>query len=182
MSEISTRYARLSGMFAEKIAAVGDDQWSNATPCAEWTARDLVGHVVSTQGMFLGFVGEETGEVPSVDNDPLGAWNAVRAVVQGNLDEPARATAEFDGFFGRTNFETAVDRFLCIDLIVHGWDLARAAGLDERIDPDDVARVQRAAESYGEAMRSPQVFGPAVEPPDGADDQARLLAFLGRTP
>jgi uncharacterized protein (TIGR03086 family) len=89
---------------------------------------------------------------------------------------------EFDGFLGRTNFETAVDRFLCIDLIVHGWDLARAAALDETIDPEDVERVRRAAEAYGDAMRSPQVFGPAVEAPAGADDQERRLAFLGREP
>ncbi len=182
MSEISERYRRLSDAFAGKVAAVGDDQWSNPTPCADWTVRDLVAHVVGTQGLFLGFVGQDTGDIPSVDDDPLGAWNAARAVVQANLDDPERATAEFDGFLGRTNFETAVDKFGCIDLIVHGWDLARAAGLDERIDPDDVARVQRAADGYGEAMRSPQVFGPAVEPPEGADDQARMLAFLGRTP
>ena len=90
---------------------MGDDQWSNPTPCAEWTARDLVAHVVGTQGLFLGFVGQDVGEIPSVDDDPLGAWNAARAVVQANLDDPERATAEFDGFFGRTNFETAVDRF-----------------------------------------------------------------------
>src|SRR4051794_7278968 len=170
MSEISERYARLSDAFAAKIAAVGDDQWSNPTPCADWTVRDLVGHVVGTQGLFLGFIGEDIGEVPSLDDDPLAAWNATRAQVQGALDDPVRATTEFDGAFGRTNFETAVDRFLCIDLVVHGWDLARAAGVDEHIEPDDVARVRRTAESYGDAMRSPQVFGPAVDPPEGADD------------
>ncbi len=182
MSEISERYQRLGDAFAAEIAAVGDDQWSSPTPCAEWTARDLVGHVVGSQGMFLGFVGQEVGDVPTVDDDPLGAWNGTRAAVQANLDDPARATVEFDGFFGRQTFEAAVDRFLCVDLVVHGWDLARAAGLDEQMDPDDVERVRRAAEAFGEAARSPQVFGPAIEAPEGANDQERLLAFLGRQP
>jgi len=66
-------------------------------------------------------------------------------------------------------------------LVVHGWDLAHAVGLDERIPDDDVARVQAGADAFGDAMRGPQAFGPALDPPPGADAQARLLAFLGRS-
>ena len=57
MSDTSGRYARLAGAFAEKIAAGPDDAWTNPSPCPEWTARDVVNHVVQTQGMFLGFLG-----------------------------------------------------------------------------------------------------------------------------
>ena len=180
MSEVSERYRRLSGLVADKIAAVPDAAWTNQSPCAEWTARDVVRHLGDTQGMFLGFVGRETGGGPSVDEDPLAAWNVARAAVQADLDDPVRAKAEFEGLSGRSTFEEAVGKFLCMDLVVHGWDLAHATGLDERIDPEDVVRVQKQAEEFGEAMRSPRVFGPAVEPPDGADDQAKMLAFLGR--
>jgi uncharacterized protein (TIGR03086 family) len=66
------------------------------------------------------------------------------------------------------------------DLVVHGWDLARAAGLDDRIDDEDVKRVKATAESFDNAMRSPRAFGRAPEPPPGADDQDRLMAYLGR--
>ena len=182
MSEVSERYGRLSDAFADKIAAVPDGKWSNPSPCEGWTARDVVGHVVSTQGMFLGFVGEQMGDIPSVEDDPAAAWDAARGKVQRRLDDPESAKAEFDGFSGRSTFEAAVDRFLCMDLVVHGWDLARAAGLDDRIEAEDVTRVQKAAEAFGDMLRSPQAFGPAVEPPAGADDQAKLLAFLGRKP
>jgi uncharacterized protein (TIGR03086 family) len=182
MSEVSERYGRLAGAFTAKVAAVPPDAWDRPSPCEGWTARDVVHHVVSTEGMFLGFVGRSPGEVPSVDDDPLGAWSAVRASVQGDLEDPERAGAQFDGFSGRSTFEAAVDRFLCFDLVVHGWDLARSVGLDERIDPAEVARVRQHAEEMGDALRSPKAFGPAVEPPSGADDQARLLAFLGRRP
>ncbi len=182
MSEISKRYQRLSDAFAEKVAAVPDDAWDKASPCAGWTTRDLVQHVVDTQGLFLGFVGKELGAIPSVDSDPVGAWDAARAKIQHELDDPTLATAEFDGFLGRTTFEASVDKFLAVDQVVHGWDLARAAGLDETIAPEDVTRVREIAESYGEVARSPQVFGPAVEAPAGADEQTRLIAFLGRNP
>ena len=49
-----------------------------------------------------------------------------------------RAGTEFDGFFGRSTFAQGVDRFLCSDLVLHGWDLARATGLDETMDPAEI--------------------------------------------
>jgi uncharacterized protein (TIGR03086 family) len=180
MSEESERYARLADAFTAKVAAVPPDKWTSPSPCEEWTARDIVRHVVSTHGMFQGFVGRSLGDTPSVDDDPLGAWRAARRAVQSDLEDPERAAAEFDGLGGRTTFETAVGRFLCMDLVVHGWDLARSAGLDERIDPDDIRRVRAQAEAFGDALRSPQAFGPPLEPPPGAGEQDRLLAFLGR--
>src|SRR4051812_36830093 len=112
MTEISQRYQRLSDAFADKVGSVRDDQWDNPSPCEGWTARDVVSHMIDTQGMFLGFVGRELGDIPSVDDDPEGAWNAARAVVQKDLDDPDRAGAEFEGFFGTSTFEGGVDRFL----------------------------------------------------------------------
>jgi uncharacterized protein (TIGR03086 family) len=180
MSEISDRYRRLADEFANKIAKVPDDKWNAPSPCPDWTARDVVQHVVNTQGMFLGFVGKELGPIPSVDDDPGAAWDAARAKTQHELDDPELAAAEFDGYFGRSRYDEAVDRFLCFDLVVHGWDLARATGLDEEIDDEDIVRVRKGAEDFGDAMRSPQAFGPELEAPAGADGQTKLLAFLGR--
>ena len=180
MSEVSERYRRLTDAFAAKVAAVPDNGWERATPCDGWTVRDLVRHVIDTQGMFLGFVGLELGDIPSVDEDPVAAWDAARSRMQHALDDPAQATAGFEGFQGRTTLEAAVDRFLCFDQVVHGWDLARATGLDEHIDPDELVRVRAHAEEFGDALRSPQAFGPELEAPNGAGDQAKLLAFLGR--
>jgi uncharacterized protein (TIGR03086 family) len=182
MSEIAQRYARLSDAFAAKLAAVPQERWSSPSPCPEWTARDLARHVVETQGMFLGFVGRQAGDLPSVDEDPLGAWNAVRAGVQAELEDPERAATTFEGLGGTTKFEDAVDRFLNVDLVVHGWDLARATGLDDGIAPDDLAHVRRQAESFGDGMRSPGAFGPALEPPPGADEQTQLLASWAVAP
>jgi uncharacterized protein (TIGR03086 family) len=180
MSDISQRYARLSQAFADKIAAVPRDRWSAPSPCTDWTALDVVKHVINTQGMFLGFVGRKMGELPSPDADPLAAWDTARATIQHDLDDPELARVEFDGFFGTSTFEAAVNRFLCMDLVVHGWDLARAAGLDERITPGDLADVRAGAEAFGDSMRAPQAFGPALDPPAGADEQTKVLAFLGR--
>lgn len=178
--EIAERFRRLAAAFADKIAHVPPERWQSPSPCEGWTARDVVRHMVDTQGLFLRLVGRELGEVPSVDDDPLAAWNAARAVVQANLDDPELASAAFDGFFGRTTYAQAIDRFVCTDLVLHSWDLARAAGLDERIDPEDVARVMEQMKGFGDAARGPELFGSEIEPPPGADEQTRLLAFTGR--
>jgi uncharacterized protein (TIGR03086 family) len=180
MTEISERYARLGDAFAAKIAAVPQGRWSNQSPCDQWTAHDLVKHVIATQGMFLGLVGRQLGPIPDADDDPLAAWNAARAVVQGDLEDPERSTAEFEGFSGTSTLEAAVNRFLCMDLVVHGWDLARATGLDDHIDQQDLARVNEQAKAFGDNLRSPRAFGAEVTVPADADEQARVLAFLGR--
>jgi len=182
MSEVSERYRRLSDAFAAKVAAVPDNKWDAPSPCDDWTTRGVVQHVVDTQGLFLGFIGKEPGAIPSVDTDPVGAWNAARAGVQRALDDPATAQTEYDGFFGTTTFEKSVNKFLCVDQVIHGWDLARAAGLDDHIADEDIAYVREQAKTYGDAMRNPMVFGPEVDAPGSASDQDKLLAYLGRRP
>jgi uncharacterized protein (TIGR03086 family) len=182
MTEISDRYRRLSQQFADTVASVPEDRWSNQSPCDEWTARDVVRHVVETPGMFFGMIGAEYPEPPSVDDDPVAAVAATRDVMQRALDDPDVATTEFDGFFGRTTFEQAVDRFANFDLVVHRWDLARAAGLDETMPPDEVTRLTEEVAGFGESARAPGVFGPEVEVPSDADPQAKLLGQLGRRP
>ncbi len=54
MSDIAERYRRLAGTFEERIAAVPADRWEDPSPCEDWTARDVVRHVVDTQALFLG--------------------------------------------------------------------------------------------------------------------------------
>lgn len=119
--------------------------------------------------------------MPSADDDPAAAFAAARAVVSGHLHDPVAAEAAFVGeVFGPMTFAEGIDRFVAFDLLVHRWDLARAAGLDVTLPADEVARAREAALAMGEAVRGPGGFGPEVPAPEDADDQTRLLAFLGR--
>ncbi len=180
MTEISDRYRRLADAFARKLAAVPDDRWDSPTPCDEWTVRDVARHVVETQSVFERLVGRDIDGVPPVDDDPGAAWAVASGVVLADLEDASRAEVTFEGYFGTSTFAESVDRFLNFDLLVHGWDLARGAGLDDSIDPADVDWLSAKAEGFGDAMRSPSAFGPEVEAPEGADHGAKLLAFLGR--
>jgi uncharacterized protein (TIGR03086 family) len=180
MSTEADRYRSLSASMTETIASVPDDRWAAPTPCEDWTARDLVAHLVSTSGMFLGFIGQDAPEGTRVDDDPLGAFTEARDAVQAALDDPTSANQEYDGLMGRTTFAKGVDGFLAADLVIHRWDLARATGQDEGLPVDEVRRVYEMLEPMDEQMRQPGAFGPKVEPPAGADEQTQLLCFLGR--
>lgn len=181
MSAAADRYRKLSDEMVQRIAAVPEDRWESQSPCEDWTARDVVRHLVDTPAMFFGFVdATPPSGGPSVEDDPLGAFSHARDAVLAALDDPAVADKEYDGGFGKSTFARGVDQFLSTDLVVHGWDLARATGLDETLDPDEVRRLHEAMLPMDEAMRGPGAFGPKIDPPADADEQTKLLCFLGR--
>ena len=68
------------------------------------------------------------------------------------------------------------------DVFLHRWDLARATGQDERLDPDKCAAMLEGMLPMDEALRQSGHYGPRVHVPDDADVQTKLLAFIGRTP
>lgn len=184
MSDISEHYRRRAEGLTARVAAVppDDPRWSHTSPCEGWTARDVVGHVVDAHGIFFGLIDHSVPPGPKAADDPLGAWTHVRDAMVAALEDDAVASTEYDGMFGRMRWDESIDRFLSPDVLIHTWDLARALGLDDRLDPDEVRVVWDVVHTYGDAARSPQVFGPEVPAPPDADDQERLLAFTGRDP
>ena len=182
MSAIADRISHLSDRFEALISGVDTDDWANQSPCEEWTARDVVGHVVDVHQMMLRPLGRRLSPAPSVEDDPLGAFRAARADVAAVLADPESAGTEYDGFFGRAVVQETIDGFLGFDLVVHGWDLATATGQELVIEPDEIARIRAQADGLGDAIRSPGVCKQAVEVAADASEQDKLLAFLGRQP
>jgi uncharacterized protein (TIGR03086 family) len=66
------------------------------------------------------------------------------------------------------------------ELTIHNWDLARALGVDETLDPEAVHTTYIAMKQHSDALRRPGVLGPQVKAPDDSDEQTQLLAFTGR--
>lgn len=193
MGEISDRYRRRADTFERIVAAVRRHQWSNQSPCEEWDARDVVRHIVDMHAVMLRPFERTLSPAASVDDDPLGAFTSARADVGTVLDDPGLATTECDTPGGRMTVEQHIDEVVSADMVIHGWDLARATGQNETIDPDEVRRawseVHAIPPDMLRKMRTPGAFGPGVEVlgpevvvPDGAPLQDRLLGFLGRDP
>jgi uncharacterized protein (TIGR03086 family) len=83
---------------------------------------------------------------------------------------------------GEMPLPVAVDRFYTTDVFMHTWDLARATGQDERLDPQTCAALLAEMVPIEELIRSSGQYGPPVPVPSDADAQTRLLGFIGRDP
>jgi uncharacterized protein (TIGR03086 family) len=183
MTEISERFSRINGDFLARATAVPADAWDNPAPPEGWVARDVVRHMVEWMpGLIFGSAGLPLPEVPSADDDPVGAWRAVSDALQAALDDPEVAAIEFDSPGGHHSVATAIDQFCTGDIFIHTWDLARATGLDEKLDPDEVHRQYLGMLPYDDILRSSGHYGPKVPVPDDADEQTKLIAFTGRDP
>lgn len=175
------RYRRLAQVLTATVAAVPDDKWNVPSPCDGWSIRDVVRHIIDTQRNSLAPVGLTISDGPSVDEDPAAAWAHTRDAMQDILDDPARANLEYDGHFGRTDLASTIGSFYSLDLIVHAWDIAHPAGIDDDIDDHDLDFVEAFIAQMGDNIRMDGVCGPAVEVPLEADRQTKVLAQLGRS-
>lgn len=75
-------------------------------------------------------------------------------------------------------------RFRLVDLVVHAWDLLRAAHLDETLDPQIVVGVLKTVEPHLDEMLAFGAYGagPSGTLPADASPQIRLLDSFGRRP
>jgi uncharacterized protein (TIGR03086 family) len=185
MSEGANRYRTIASAFTDRVQAVPEGAWDAPAPCDGWVARDVVRHLVEWVPEF--FAQTEAGVAfpagPSVDDDPVGSWNAFDRALQAALDDPVVRSRQYEGRMGTTTFEQDVSMFVTPDVLVHTWDLARAAGLDERLDATAVHDLLAGMEAMDEALlRDSGHYGARVPVPDDADEQTRLIAFTGRRP
>jgi uncharacterized protein (TIGR03086 family) len=176
------RHRRIAGGFTQRVRDAKD--WDAPAPVDGWTARDVVRHLVEWFPSFLAAgAGVALPHGPSVDDDPVAAWETQCAAVQALLDDPATPQRTLaNRHFGEIPLDQAIDRFYTSDVFMHTWDLARATGQDDRLDPGECATLLAGMEPVEEAIRSSGQYGPRVPVPDDADAQTRLLGFIGRDP
>lgn len=173
-----TRFHERTPQFTRIVEGVTD--WTAPTPCPGWTARDLLDHVISTERDFLDKQGLP---VPEVDlADPASAWRAHLGAVTTALAGDGVADRAYDGYFGPTTVGATMADFYGWDLVVHGWDLARATGQEWSLTEAEVDEMMTTADGWGDALHSEGVCGPAVDVGDAASAQDRLLGRLGRDP
>ncbi|MCB5165214.1 TIGR03086 family protein [Streptomyces bambusae] len=187
---IAERYRRHADAFESKVAAVTDPAvWDRPSPCAEWTAGDVVGHIVDMHGVML----RPFGRPLTPGGDPLTAFRFARAAVEEVLRDPALAGTTVETPMGKVTAAQHIDQVVSEDMVLHGWDLARATGQDDTMDPADVDRIHAATAAIPAEdmalLRTPDafgpgvvVFGPEVSVPHDAPLQDRLLGLIGRDP
>ena len=177
------QFRQVAGQFSARAHAVPAAAWDNPSPCEGWSARDVLGHMVEWMPGFLGSIDVPIPAGPSVAKDPPAAWDHLAAEIQSVLDDPEVATREFTHeHLGTQTVEVAIGRIMTGDILIHTWDLARATGGDERLDPGMVHAMLDGIQAMDEVMRSSGQYGPKVSVATTADEQTQLIAFMGRTP
>jgi uncharacterized protein (TIGR03086 family) len=183
MDSPADRHRQIAHAFTVTVEGVADEAWEHPAPPAGWLARDVVRHLLEWFPAFLhGATGITLPVGPSVDDDPAGAWRTQTEAIQALLDDPAVAGREHDlPHLGTMPLGQAIDMIYTGDVFLHRWDLARATGQDETLDPDLCAEMFEGMLPMDDVLRQSGQYGPRVEVPDDADVQTKLLAFIGRT-
>ncbi len=176
----AARHRAVAQTFADRVAGVAD--WSAPSPVEGWSAREVVGHLISWFRVFLAAGGITTTPGPDVADDPVGAWAHHRNQIQRLLDGPKAEELFTHPMVGSMPLEAAIDRFYTADVFMHTWDLARATGQDDHLDEEFCAELLAGMSQMEDALRASGQYGPAVPVPDDAPVADRLLGFIGRDP
>jgi uncharacterized protein (TIGR03086 family) len=186
--EMMEHYRHAQDGFDAVVAAVPADRWDAPSTCAEWTVRDVAGHVIWGQHQMRAWAtGEDDPERTGAPGsphpglmagaDPVATWRAARAASVPSLTPEALGRTTSITGLGEVPL-VAVLTLLVTDTVVHTWDIGHALGMNVELDPVLVAVAFDW--SRANAVRRPGFFGPELTPPADADEQTRMLAFLGR--
>jgi uncharacterized protein (TIGR03086 family) len=171
------------------LDGVGDEDLAAPTPCEAYSVRELLGHLL---GLSLAFtdaaaknLGEGTSGAPSGSLPQLpGDW---RSRLPAQLDELVAAWRSESAWEGETQaggvtLPGSVAGIVALnELVLHGWDLARATGQEYRGVPDSLkASIGMLSEASLEQRDA--IFGPVVEVPADAPLLDRAVALSGRHP
>jgi uncharacterized protein (TIGR03086 family) len=177
---------------APVIKGIGADQLDNDTPCAQWSVRDVVNHLLGTCWLGEGMFGDETprhavvpGGLPDGDlagADPAAAYAEASAALLASASQGDTLARMHTTPLGEMP-GAVLAGFTTLDLVMHGWDLAKATGQSFTVDDDLVAHLDGfARQAVGPEVRGGGLIGPEVDAPAKASTVDRLAAFLGRTP
>lgn len=169
---------------------IPDSALSSPTPCADYTVGDLAEHV---GGLAIAFThaARKTEPPAMVQRDGTATelepgW---RDRVASDLDDLAAAWTDASAWEGETmagpvELPAQVAALVALnELVVHGWDLAVAVGMPYDAAAADVERCSGFVATFeAPANDDGGLFGPPVEPGDGASALDRLVAMTGRDP
>lgn len=172
---------------ASAVRASAGADLAGPTPCGDWNLRTLVQHFVGTSGAFV-----RAGQAKALDPDDPWGSNAV-------LEEPdwagqladrvasagdawSRPGAWIGSVEGAQMPATAVGELGLIELMLHGWDAARAGGQSLDVSDELGTEVLRCLEPTLDQGRQFEVYGPPVDVSTGASAFARALGLSGRDP
>jgi uncharacterized protein (TIGR03086 family) len=186
MTALPDLLERAATHFGSLVHRVEPGQWTAPTPCADWSVRDLVNHLVYeaswVEPLLAGRTIAEVGDRFDGDllgADPAAAWDGAIATATAALTGPDVLDRVVHLSYGDTSADHYLGQ-LTGDFVVHAWDLARGIGADDRLDPELVEVVHERTAPDADQLAASGLFDPPLPVEADADAQTRLLALFGR--
>ena len=181
--------SRMAGL----VRGVPAELLDGPTPCPDYTLGDLVEHV---GGLSLAFtaaatkdLGGATSQAPSPDASRLGDdWRTRIPAALARLAEAWRDPQAWTGMTqaGGVDLPGEAAGVVALDeLVIHGWDIARATGQPYEVDSDLLQAVHDFVAQFsgpGQEEQRAGLFGPVVPVPDDAPLLDRVIGMTGRDP
>ena len=170
----------------EVVGNIAPDQLDNRSPCAHFTVRGVLGHMIGGAGFFAAQLRGDGVPTPPPEGTDLGCDDPV-ATFRSAMDElgaaaatPGAATRVVVTPFGEMTGDQAL-RYLALDGTVHTWDLAQATGQSFAPPEELVAEVMSTArQTITPDVRDGDAFAEATPVPADASSLEQLIAFTGR--
>jgi uncharacterized protein (TIGR03083 family) len=161
------RHLRACDGFTVVVEQVGDG-WKRPSPCTEWDARAVLEHVIGFHDVLV--LRPAAAKPSRPRDDPVVRWSVtVVALAPVIREEPPELLP-----------------LITTDVLVHTWDLAKAANVPVDLDADLWRSSYERAVAHVDSLASSGMYTPpvAVAPVDGSDPDpvAGLVALMGRDP
>jgi uncharacterized protein (TIGR03086 family) len=156
------------------------DDLDRPTPCTEFTVRGVLEHMIGGATAFAAAYRQETPTEADL-TDPLAGFGPALEDLFGAVTSPGALEKTIAAPFGDIDGDSFA-RFIALDGLVHGWDLATATGQPYEPSDELVAEVEAFARQTVDPLRDGQTFDRAVEAAPDATAIERLAAYTGRRP
>lgn len=170
---------------ARFVDGVSAELFDLPTPCSEWNVRQLLNHLLGMLRLGAALMSDQAPPGPDEDlttGDVADTYRSGAEALLAATTPEALARAHSTPFGQMPG--SLLAGFAALDVLVHGWDLAKATGQHADQDPSLAEPIlDFAQQTISDEMgtRAPRI-GPLVPVAPDADATARLVAFLGRTP
>jgi uncharacterized protein (TIGR03086 family) len=171
-----------------RLGLVTDTDWSLPTPCVEWDVRALVNHFIGGNRRYVLLLDgasaadvDATRTVDHIGPDAVHSFTSTApALLAAFAEDGAMSRICHHPNGDRTGAELAQLRVL--DVTIHAWDLARAIGADEHLDPD-LVDFALTCTVHIEPLRQQGRFAAVIDDDTAATSPQRLLLVrTGRDP
>jgi uncharacterized protein (TIGR03086 family) len=173
-----TQLAQVMSLLSGVTENLKPEHLDKPTPCSEFTVRGVLEHMIGGGTAFAAAYRGETPPEPDF-SDPLENFSAAMGELSAAVSAPGALDKTVEAPFGEVPGDVFA-RFIALDGLVHGWDIAQATGQSYDPPKDLVDAVDAFARQSIDPLRG-AAFGDAVEPSSGATPIECLAAYTGRS-